>query len=314
CVLTAATASAGAGRGWHHARASGWTMPLQAEAATAALDPNPSPDKGTVRPADAHPHPATGGDPSKTGAPKTGPDAAPPQSTDHPSTPDAPGAAGEPGAHHSGEALPGPAAEGVKLLSAAGAPAPVLGRSVAAAPATGTVLVQAPGSERFTRLSDATSTPVDSVVDARQGTVVLSTALAGGRSAQMASFSGGEFRVSQSPTAGGLTDIELVGGSFASCPRSRLQAHGSALAASARQSPTAPHSVIRRLWASDNHGHFRTHGRSSVATVRGTSWLTVDRCDGTLTRVSNGQVSVRDLRRHRTVVVSAGHSHLAPGH
>jgi archaeosine-15-forming tRNA-guanine transglycosylase len=68
---------------------------------------------------------------------------------------------------------------------------------------------------------------------------------------------------------------------------------------------------VRRLWGRDKGGSFRTHGRHSQATVRGTRWLTVDRCDGTLTRVTDGAVSVRDQVRHRTVVVRAGHSYLA---
>jgi hypothetical protein len=69
--------------------------------------------------------------------------------------------------------------------------------------------------------------------------------------------------------------------------------------------------VVRRLWGRDNHSRFRTHGRDSVATVRGTRWVTTDRCDGTLTRVTQGKVSVRDLRRKRSVLVSAGHAYLA---
>jgi hypothetical protein len=40
-------------------------------------------------------------------------------------------------------------------------------------------------------------------------------------------------------------------------------------------------------------------------------WLTADRCDGTLTRVTRGRVAVRDFRRKRTVVVRAGKSYLA---
>jgi len=68
---------------------------------------------------------------------------------------------------------------------------------------------------------------------------------------------------------------------------------------------------VRRLWGSDSGGRFRTHGRHSQATVRGTRWLTVDRCDGTLTRVTRGAVSVRDHVRDRTVLVRAGHSYLA---
>jgi hypothetical protein len=45
--------------------------------------------------------------------------------------------------------------------------------------------------------------------------------------------------------------------------------------------------------------------------VRGTRWLTEDRCDGTLTRVTNGAVVVRDYKRRRNVLVRAGHSYLA---
>ena len=68
---------------------------------------------------------------------------------------------------------------------------------------------------------------------------------------------------------------------------------------------------VRRLWGRDSGGSFRTHGRHSQATVRGTRWVTVDRCDGTLTSVRQGAVSVRDFVRHRTVLVRAGHSYLA---
>ena len=61
----------------------------------------------------------------------------------------------------------------------------------------------------------------------------------------------------------------------------------------------------------DGKGSFRTRGRNSAATVRGTKWLTQERCDGTLTRVTRGTVSVRDTRARRTVVVRAGRSYLA---
>jgi hypothetical protein len=45
--------------------------------------------------------------------------------------------------------------------------------------------------------------------------------------------------------------------------------------------------------------------------VRGTVWITADRCDGTLTTVRRGRVTVRDFRRRRNVVVRAGKSYLA---
>jgi hypothetical protein len=45
--------------------------------------------------------------------------------------------------------------------------------------------------------------------------------------------------------------------------------------------------------------------------VRGTEWDTVDRCDGTLTRVKRGAVVVTDFRRRVNITVRAGASYLA---
>ena len=45
--------------------------------------------------------------------------------------------------------------------------------------------------------------------------------------------------------------------------------------------------------------------------MRGTKWLTDDRCDGTLVRVVKGAVTVRDLVRRRTLPLRAGRSYLA---
>ncbi|HUA06882.1 MAG TPA: hypothetical protein VMB27_23455, partial [Solirubrobacteraceae bacterium] len=58
-------------------------------------------------------------------------------------------------------------------------------------------------------------------------------------------------------------------------------------------------------------GHFRTVGRFSAATVLGTKWGVRDRCDGTLTVVSEGAVSVQDFVLHKTVIVRTGQTYLA---
>jgi ferric-dicitrate binding protein FerR (iron transport regulator) len=65
------------------------------------------------------------------------------------------------------------------------------------------------------------------------------------------------------------------------------------------------------VWGSDRNGRFRTRGSNSVATVRGTKWYVEDRCDGTYTKVTSGEVVVRDLVKRKTVVVKAGRSYLA---
>jgi ferric-dicitrate binding protein FerR (iron transport regulator) len=67
----------------------------------------------------------------------------------------------------------------------------------------------------------------------------------------------------------------------------------------------------RSLWSSDNGGRFRTRGRNSSATVRGTEWLTKDTCSGTETRVTRGSVLVKDFTKHKNVVVKAGKRYIA---
>ena len=68
--------------------------------------------------------------------------------------------------------------------------------------------------------------------------------------------------------------------------------------------------MIRQLWGNGS-GHFRTKGRYAAATVRGTNWLTADRCDGTQVKVRRGVVAVLDIPLRKTVTVRAGKSYLA---
>jgi hypothetical protein len=180
------------------------------------------------------------------------------------------------------------------------APTPVVGETVVTGKHTGTVRVRTPNGDSA-EIGEGDELPVGSVLDARAGTVVLSAALPGGGTNE-GRFSGGRFEVRQNARSG-ITDVYLRGGSFARC-RTRSLA---SIASVARTRPRP----IRRLWGSDDGGRFRTHGHNSVATVRGTRWLTEDRCEGTLTRVVKGAVDVRDNRTHRRVTVRAGHSHLA---
>ena len=80
--------------------------------------------------------------------------------------------------------------------------------------------------------------------------------------------------------------------------------------AAATKKKKGPKAVLGKLWGSGK-GKFRTNGKYSAATVRGTIWLVEDRCEGTLTKVTRGTVSVRDFKRKKTVTVKAGHSYLA---
>jgi hypothetical protein len=179
---------------------------------------------------------------------------------------------------------------------------PSLGESFAVQPTKGTVKVRVPGASAPTTLPAAASVPVGSVVDTRAGAITLSTALPGNRT-QTATFHGGLFEVRQPADARGMVELVLRGPAPV-CPKA---------GASARVAATSAKRPPRQLWARDDHGRFRTRGSNSVATVRGTVWYVADRCDGTLTRVSRGSVSVRDLHTNRTTIVRAGHSYLARG-
>ena len=117
-----------------------------------------------------------------------------------------------------------------------------------------------------------------------------------------ANASQGQFKVLQKRQAGKLiSEFDLLGGKASVC-----KAGASRSAAAAAGQPKS----IRRLWV-DGKGNFRTKGRFSAATVRGTKWLTDDRCDGTVTKVTTGAVSVLDLVLNKSVVVKAGKQYVA---
>jgi Tol biopolymer transport system component len=184
-----------------------------------------------------------------------------------------------------------------------------LGKAVSVAVVRGTVLIGLPGKtaraaqkgQSFVPLQGLRTIPVGSLLDTRRGTVRLTSALdSKGAQLQSGNFSAGVFKVLQSRGRRGLTDLKLTGSSFKGCG-----ARGST-AGIARFSRRK----VRRL-RSNAKGRFRTHGRYSSATVRGTKWDTVDRCDGTLTRVTRGRVVVRDFRRKRSITVRAGRSYFA---
>ncbi|WP_445150414.1 hypothetical protein [Baekduia sp. Peel2402] len=179
---------------------------------------------------------------------------------------------------------------------------PTLGQSVGVVAAKGTVKVRTADGRDVVALSAASAIPTGARIDARAGTVELTTAVAPGAPVQTATFSGAVFAVKQD-AATGLTRIALKGGDFSRCRSTRRV--GVHAAAAKRRKP------VRSLWGKDDNGRFETRGKGAVGTVRGTRWLTQDFCDGTLTRVVEGTVAVRDLRTHRTIVVRAGHSYFA---
>ena len=179
---------------------------------------------------------------------------------------------------------------------------PKLATSVAVGPGRGAVRVRRPGHSTFVPLESGSELPIGAEVDARRGGVTLTAALPSGET-QTGRFGGGRFVIRQ--TERGRVDLHLRG---RACPR-RSVAHGSAVAQASRKRRRSR--SRRRLWGRDKGGRFRTHGRHSHATVRGTRWVVADRCDGTLTRVTEGSVVVRDKVRRKRVIVRVGERYLA---
>jgi hypothetical protein len=151
-------------------------------------------------------------------------------------------------------------------------------------------------------LVDKVVLPLRSVIDTATGVVRVTSALTA-RRAQTITLYDGAFTVGQARGARPVTELALQDGDFTSCPAATPGSRAARAAAGGGK-------AVRRLWASGK-GSFRTRGRYASAAVRGTKWLTEDRCDGTLIRVASGAVAVADRVRRKTVVVKAGKSYLA---
>jgi hypothetical protein len=144
---------------------------------------------------------------------------------------------------------------------------------------------------------------------------LTSAADTGGVKVQAADFYQGIFQVKQSvpkkkpkkPAA--LTTDLVMKGQISRSQCAPLKGARSA-AVDAKKKKKGPKAVLGKLWGSGK-GKFRTNGKYSAATVRGTIWLVEDRCEGTLTKVRRGTVQVRDFKRKKTVTVKAGHTYLA---
>jgi hypothetical protein len=203
---------------------------------------------------------------------------------------------------------------------------PVPGKSVVVKVVSGTVTIKypagytpraaSPRAAGFVPFKGAANIPVGSQLDTSKGRVALTSAAdTGGAKTQTSDFYQGIFQVKQSvpkkkpkkPKAL-ITDL-VMKGQIARSHCAPLKG-ARAAAVDAKKKKKGPKSVLGKLWGSGK-GKFRTDGKYSSATVRGTIWLVADRCDGTLTQVRRGVVSVRDIKRKKTVKVKAGHSYLA---
>ena len=181
---------------------------------------------------------------------------------------------------------PNPIATTVPTPTPTVTPTPKVNDTIVVAPARGTVLVKEKGAKTFEKLDVTKGIKVGATVDVRKGRVTLTSVPKAGAPPETATFYDGIFKVTQSK---GITNLTLV--EQLSCPKK------------SRASSAAKKVKKRKLWG-DGKGAFRTSGKYSAATVRGTKWLVQDTCTSTLTRVTQGSVSVRDGKR--TIIVRPG--------
>ena len=169
---------------------------------------------------------------------------------------------------------------------------PTFARSVDLGPVSGQVFFRLPGSATSLPLTAPLEIPVGSQLDATHGSLVVwaTTAVPGQLAAGV--FDGALFQILQPQALGGLVDLRLRASSTAGCVATNA-------------------SRVLALLQARVSGSFRTEGRFSAATVRGTEWSTTEQCDGTLTRVQQGVVDVKDFQTGQTIAVSAGHTFLA---
>ena len=177
--------------------------------------------------------------------------------------PPAPGsnAGADPNSDPGSDSDPDPGADtGAPPVLAPPAP-PELGQTLGAAPQAGSVLVRLPGSTRAVALTDAASIPVGSILDARKGTVALSSALPGDDT-QTGTFHGGLFEVRQPAGARGMTELVLRG-PLPTCTRRRRPRRGrfgqapAARAVGPRRSRALPHARQQQRRHRPRHGVVR---------------------------------------------------------
>jgi Ca2+-binding RTX toxin-like protein len=153
------------------------------------------------------------------------------------------------------------------------------------APLAGSVGFGHRGALRVFPLERQTDVPLPAPIDARLGSVRV-------RSGRLAArLRGGVFELRRLSASAVAT--RFVAPSYRVC----------AVSQSSR--------VVRRLDVDDSSGTITARGRHLTLRGRSAAWSLVDRCDGTLVRVTRGQVRVRDIPAHKAATLRAGDRYLA---
>ncbi len=215
-------------------------------------------------------------------------------------------------------------------------PPPVLGKNVNVTPVSGIVYIELPPGyalasaasvspfssfsagaqavealtkgQSFVPLTEARQIPVGSILEATHGVAGITTATTASKKGKLQSgdFGSGIFKLLQKRKQKGLTELDIINNFKANQVCTTL---GKKARIASRHLSSK---VLGQLRAS-GHGNFTARGQDSAATVRGTVWGVKNQCDGTLTHVTRGVVTVRDFIRRKTITLFTGQSYLARG-
>jgi hypothetical protein len=195
------------------------------------------------------------------------------------------------------------AAPPVQAFVDEGLPPPTAGKTVNVKPVKGVVRTKCPGKE-VAKLLSPEQIPIECLIDVRQGTVDLESSTGTGTETRNGLFWGGVFGVLQKAEDDWNTELRLAG-------RLKCEKRKGSDARLSRRTYKRKSGGGRKLWGSGK-GNFKTSGNYGSASVRGTTWLVVDRCDNsTLFKVSEGTVWARDFVKEKTVVLTPGEQYVA---
>jgi hypothetical protein len=178
------------------------------------------------------------------------------------------------------------------------APPVVVGEQVVAGPVgDGTVLVKPAGANAFEPLVGSEQISVGSVLNTRAGEVrIVSQAPGEAGGTREAIFSEGKFKVKQSDEGKFTTTVRLVGPD--PCDVAKAARGG----------------IVNKVRSKSKRRRHRSRGRHAAGSVRGTEWLTEERCAGTYFEVFEGTVLVKEFATGNKIRLDAGESYLAkPG-
>jgi hypothetical protein len=194
----------------------------------------------------------------------------------------------------------------VRALNVTGEPPPAdFNRTVVLDPVDGTTTVKSKSGGSSLTLNSDENVPIDSVVNTTSSEVLLTVEPETTGGVDRTALSQGPFAIRQVTTkTKPITELVLKD-LPPRCSTKKARAKGSMFQKLARASATR-----RRLFAR-GRGRFRTRGRYGSGTKRGTIFLTEDRCDGTLFKVTEGQIAVRDFVTGKTIIVKAGGRYFA---